>query len=796
VAVRGLTRRPGFSLVVILTLGLGMGANVAVFSVLHSVVFAPLPYERGDELVRLYATRVDIPEGNQRLSLSAPMALELRDQVQSLAGVAIMETSAAGGADLTGGTGPERVRLLPVNADYFDVMGWGTVVGRGFTHAEESAEAQVAVVREDVWRRHLGGDPAAIGGTLTLDGRAVTVVGVVSDAARDPLEGRVDVWIPTELGSSVAQNWDNNYLSVVARLGPDADVARVTAELALVSERHATISSRAAEKGFAVVPLRDDLVGDARPMLSAVMGAVGFLLLLTCVNVASLLMARAADRERELAIRASLGSPRARLLRALTLEAGILAVAGGAAGILIGLGALDAVMAVAPADLPMREGVLFGTPAVLAAGATSVVVGLVLGLATTLSVAKAGTVRLVHTVRTGDDRTRVRARSVLVAVEVALAVVLLTGATALLRSVDRLRSQDLGTDPEGVLTFTVGLPDARYGSDAALYDFSLRFHQAAAAIPGVRSVGATSRLPATGSYNTWGTRRAFAPGAPFDTDNTQVNQRWVAGDIFQTLGLDLLEGRDFAPGLGPDDPYEVVVNRTLVRRLFGDDEPLGAWLTFGGRYGQVVGVVEDEALTPRSPPEPVAYHPQRQWISGNRQMTQVVRTDGDAVALVPALREALGTIDPELILFQPTLLGDVIGAGMAQEAFASRLLAAFAVLAVVIAGLGLYGLLAYEVRGRRHEIGVRIALGADAVGVLGLVVRRGISLSMAGAAFGVLLAYVLGDTLRALLYGVDPHDPWLLATAPLVLLVVAVVSSFLPARRATRVDPLASLRSD
>jgi len=375
-------------------------------------------------------------------------------------------------------------------------------------------------------------------------------------------------------------------------------------------------------------------------------------------------------------------------------------------------------------------------------------------------------------------------------------VVSLTGATALLRSVQELRSQDLGIDPEGVLTFTVGLPAVRYGSDEEIHRFSEAFHARAAAIPGVRSAAATSRLPVTGSYNTWGTRRAHGPGAPYEIDNIQVNQRWIAGDFFETIGLDLVAGRGFGPSDGPDGPYKVVVNLTLARRMFAATDPLGEWITFGGRYAEVVGVVEDESLTTRTPAAPMAYHHQRQWISGNRQMTQVVKVDGVAPDVLPRLREALKEVDPDLILFRPTWLTDVVGAGMAGEVFAASLLMVFAGLAVLLAGLGLYGVLVHYVGSQRHEIGVRMALGADVSGVVGMVVRRGMRLTLVGAGVGVLLAIVLGDTLRVLLFRVDPRDPFTLLVAPAILIVVAGVSCFLPARRAAGIDPLSSLRAE
>ena len=794
---RRLLRRPGFSLVVIMTLGLGLGANTAVFSVLHSVLMAPLPYEESEQLVRIYGNRRDRPAENMYNYLAAPAATELRDRVRSLDAVAILQNYAPEGVDLTGGDRPERVRLLRVNAGYFEVLGIASVVGRTFRRAEETADSRVAVIREGIWQRHMDARPAAVGQTLTLDGEAVTIVGVVSDAVRDPLEGRVDVWIPSDLRGAESENWDNNYLSAFARLAPGADLVGLRSELEVVADGHAEISEDAAEKGYTVVPLRADLVGDAQPLLTAIMGAVLFLLLLTCVNVTSLLLARAAARERELAIRTSLGSSRSSLVRHFMMETAVLSLAGGLAGIAIGMGALDVLMAVAPAELPRREAVTLGPEAIVFAGGASVLIGLLLGFVTALPFTRPKVDQVVSGSRSAGTSSGGRGiRAVLVAGEVALAVVLLTGAGVFLRTVQQLQSRDLGADPSGVLTFSVGLPTIRYGSDEERYRFNEAFHARVAAIPGVLSVAATSRLPVTGSYNTWGTKRAIAVGEPFDVPNIQVNQRWFAGDLFETAGLELVSGRFFTAADAADTPYKVVINQTLVRQLFPGEDPTGQLLRMGGRYTEIIGVVEDEALTSRGAAAPMAFHHQRQWISGGRQQTQMVKVGGDPASVIPAIRAALSEIDPELVLFQPQTHEEVIGAGIAQERFAAQLLAAFGGLAVLLAGLGLYGLLSHFVGRQQHEIGVRIALGADRAGIRAMVVRRALSLALMGAVGGLMLAIALSSTLEAFMYGVSARDPLVLSIAPLVLVGIAVLSSYLPASRATNIDPMESFRAD
>ena len=793
-ATRRLVRRPGFTVAVVLTLGLGLGANTAVFSVLHTVLMAPLPYEDGEQLVRIYNRRIDQPGSADRLYLPTPAVLELRTEVPSLASVAALENYSAAGIDVSDGDRAERLRLLRVSAGYFRTLGVTPVVGRVFERREEGPDTRVAIVTEALWQRYLGGRTDAMGESLTLDGEPVQVVGVIPDDVRDPLEGRIDVWMPVDLTTD-AGYWGNNWLTAVGRLADGASMASLRAELDVIEARHAD-SPEAFEKGFAEVALREDMVGASEPLLLAVMGAVFCLLLLTAVNVASLLMTHAASRERESAIRTSLGSPRSSLIRQFVLEAFLLSVAGAAAGVVIGAWALDLIVAVAPSGLPLADSIRMGSAALVFAAVGAVVLGLGLGLATALPFSRPDPMASSGVRGQGEGAARPGLRAFLVRVEVALAVVLLTGAGILLRTTHELQTRDIGADPEGVLTFQVGLPDVRYGDDPAIHAFSERFHERVRAIPGVTAVGVTSRLPVTGRFNTFGTRPAYGPGDPVPGENTGVNQRWIAGDYFEAVGLDLLAGRTFDASGEADTPYRTVVNQTLVDMHFQDEDPIGRWIVAGGRYAEIVGVVEDEALTARAGPAPIAYHHQRQWISGNREITQVVKVAGDPLTVLPALRAALAEVDPDLVLFDPRPLGDVIGDGMAQERFAAILRAVFAGLALAVAGLGLYGILSHYVGRQRHEIAVRMALGADRRGVVDMVLRRGVLLAVGGAAVGVVLALALASALDFLVFEVSPRDPVVLGAAPVVLLVVAALASLFPALRATRVDPATSFRAD
>ncbi len=794
--LRRLTRKPGFAVMVVLTLGMGIGVNTAVFTVLHSVLLAPLPYEDGEQLVRLYLNRVDRPGEFDYLNLSTPAIHELRDETPSLGSVAVLENHTPEGVDLGDTDRPERLRMLRVSAEYFETFGYTPLVGRVFERADEVTESRVAIVSEDVWSRHMGGRAESLGSSLTLDGEPYRIVGVMIDDFEDPLEGAVDVWMPLELYGEGEAYWGNNWLTAIGRLAPGATPTSLRAELDVLEGRHALLGPDAAEKGFTDVPLREDLVGSSRPMLLAVMGAVVVLLLLTAVNVTSLMLAGAAARERELAIRTSIGASRGVLALQFTVESVLLALAGGAAGLVLAVVTLDLILLVAPADLPMAGRIRLGGAGIAFAGGGSALLGLVLGLATAAPFIGPRLEGLATGTRgDGTAQGRPGLRATLVRVEVALAVMLLAGAGVLGRSLYNLQHRDLGVDPASVLTFHVGLPDVRYGSDPLIHDFSERFHAQVRAIPGVETVGVTSRLPALGSFNTFGTRRADGPDRPWDVDNISVNQRWVAGEYFETIELEIVRGRAFDATDEADVPYRTVVSQALADQLFGDEDPLGQWLYIAGRYTEIVGVAETEASTPRGPGALVAYHHQRQWISGSREMTHVVRAAVPVAGLIPALRDALARVDGELVLNEPTPLTEVIGRGIAVERFAATLLLCFAVLAVAVAGLGLYGVLAHLVGQRRREIGIRRALGANGGGVVALVVRRGLALAVTGAVAGVGAAWLLGSFLEFLVFGVSPRDPLAMMAAPAVLLVVAALASTLPAVRATRVSPLTALES-
>jgi len=789
-AVRTLLRRPGFASFVGATLALGIGANAAVFSVLHSVLLAPLPYEEPERLVRMYW---DSPGDEAPSYMPDPAFLDFREH---LASVRIAAANNYGdrdmGADILVDGRPERVRVLRVSAEYFDVLRAEFVRGRPFSR-EDERNGGVAVVSEQLWRRAMGGNANAVGTAIPLDGVSYTVRGVLSAGFVDPLKGSVDVWIPQDFNPSRSE-WGNEYLTVLGRLSPGGSLAGARAEVAGRSAVQMESLGVAADlAGGVLVPLHDDVTGSAKPMLLVLMGAVGVLLLITCTNIAALVLARGIARSRELSIRTALGSGRVRLVRQLVIESLMLAAIGAGAG--IGAGALvqRALVAIAPAALPRTTSLGYGWPVALFAGALALVVGLAVSLLPALQVTRG---RLESGVRNESRAVTERAqqrgiRKALVVAEVSLAVVLLVGAGLLLTSLERLRSLDLGVDEDDVWTFQVHLPSTRYADAAERVRFHAALHDQLRSVPGVESVGATSRLPATGHYHgSWGTRAEGDDRVVSDAQN-----RVVQGEWFAAVDVELLQGRLFGPEDGPNEPRRAVVSESLANRLFPGESALGRRIVVLGDPLEIIGVVENVPLSTRGQPAPTVYHAHEQFADNrNWPLFQVVEVSQPLPRLIEVARMELEALDPNLILVEPEPLAAVLGRERSRETFTTLLVSAFAALAVSLAALGIYGILAYDVSRSRHEIGVRMALGAGAHDVRGMVVRRGLTLTAAGVAAGTIGALALSRVLESLLFEVSAHDPRVVAAAAIVVLAIGVGASWLPARRATSVEPAEAFR--
>jgi predicted permease len=803
-AARAFRRAPGFFLLVVLPLALGIGATTAIFSAVHGVLLRPLPYRAPGQLVTVnhfYPSLKGLEAG-----VSAPGFRDYRDRTRSFARVAV---GAFWQPNLTGQGEPERLTGAFGSGDYFAALGVQPALGRAFGPDEDApGRAQVVVLSDGFWRRRLGADPRAVGRTLVLNGRTYQVVGVMPPGFADPFVPAAEVWRPLALSAEqLAEGRTNEWLSLVARLRPGVEVGAARAELRTLAEqlKRAYPDSYPADWSLTVASLQDKNTGRIRPALLVLLGAVGFVLLIAAANVANLLLARGAGRAREVAVRTALGARRAQLARQMLAESVVLAAAAGALGAGLAAAAVRALAAFAPATLPAGA-IRVDAPVLGFALAVSLGTGLLFGLAPAAQAARgalSGALREGGRGAAGDRGAQLVRRGLVVA-EVALALVLLTGAGLLTRSFARLQGVDPGFEPRGVLTFTVALPQAKYPSDTqrvALFDALL---PRVAAVRGVRAAGAVSELPfgpggSTGSFAVEGYQAP--PGQPGPWGDLRV----ATPGYFEALRIPLRRGRLFTAQDAPGARRVAVVDEELAARYWPGQNPIGRRVSLGAPDGQppawieVVGVVghaKQEGLDADARVQ--LYLPFAQSPTG--QLAVAVRAAGGAAGdperLLPLLRAAVREVDRDLPLADVRTLESRVDASVGPRRLSALLLGGFATLALVMASLGLYGVMAYAVAQRTRELGVRLALGAARGNVLGLVLRQGLTLALAGGAVGLAGALALSRLLQSQLYGVRAADPATLAGVVLLLGAVAFVAALVPARRATRVDPAVALRGD
>ena len=686
---------------------------------------------------------------------------------------------------------------MPVSCDFFEVLGIPPAMGRAFKRGEER-DLNLAVLSHGVWTRVMGADPEAVGETIRLNGEPYTVLGVMPAGFRNPLGGDADVWVPENLDSEASRNsWGNHYLTSIGRLAPGVTLAQAQSRIdgftAGLEEANPFDND-----GWHVqlALLHDDTVGHAEPLLWVLMAAVVLVLLSGCVNVANLYLARTVGRRREMAVRAAMGSSRAALVRQVLTESVLLAVAGGAAGLALAYVGIRALVAASPDGLP-RVAELSLDGSVLAFTLTvSLATGLLFGLAPAAHLAMS---RLSQTLReggrgsTGGPSHR-RLRSLLIVAEVAVAVVLLAGATVLVRSFQAIQDVGLAIEAEGVLTYEVHLPATRYPTAEDRIAFYDELFPRVRAVPGVRAVGSTSWLPVQGRYHEWTVRRLDTPDDDQEWVGTDV--RVVDGQYFEALGIDLVRGRLLGLEDRADASFSMVVNESTAERLFPGEDAVGRMLTVGGPDWTVVGVVEDVPYDPFGAVSRKVYLPHAQFADDrNWAMIQTVAADAPEMAVGP-IRAALEAVDPDLVVYRVKPMTEVLGASVSLQRFAMQLMSAFATLALALAALGIYGVVGYLVSQRTHEIGIRMALGAERSQVRRLVVRQGLVPVTLGVVVGIVLSLGAGGWLQALVFEVQANDTWALGGAALVLFVAAGLACYLPARRASRVDPMQAFRAD
>jgi putative ABC transport system permease protein len=795
-SLRQLRRNPAFTAIALVTLTLGIGANTAIFSVVRGVLLRELPYAEPDRLVRVFS-RVE----RGRAAVSAVDFMDWRRQSKSFSALAASEESTV---NLTGNGSAERFTQARVSANMFQLLGVRVSIGRAFLQGEDTPDAaRVVILSDGLWRGRFGADRTIIGKSITLDGYPTEVVGVAPPEMRYP--SPVDLWMTTRFRARDLADAARGarWLDIIGRLAPGVTFEQAQSEMNVIARRLEILDPRH-NAGFAtqLIGLRDEIVGDVRPALIVLLVAVGFVLLIACANVASLMLGRTAARESELAVRTALGAGRGRLVRQLLTESCCLAAAGGAMGLLLALGGTRLLVVLAPSDIPRLYDVRVDAAVLLFTLGATVMAALCFGAIPALHASAARTV--LH-LRTGDRGSRSRpgsagARSTLVVAEITLALMLLMGAGLLMRSFARLRQVNPGFSAAHVSTFTVTLSPVKYPTLEQQRAFARSLLDAVHRIPGVDSAAVTFGLPLSGTSFQLTFDVAGRPAPPPNAE-PRAQVRIVSPAYFATVGIPLLRGRLFGDGDRPGAPQAMIVSEETVRRYFPGEDPIGKRIEFGWTHdgnhlsGEIVGVVGDvrqHGLTAGLAPH--AYGAWDQWPLD--EITVVMRSRGDPTAALAAVRGAVASLDRDLPVYDAFTLESMVDRALGQPRFYVLLLGIFASLAVVLAIVGIYGVIAYTVQQRTREIGIRIALGASRERVVRMVVQRGLALAAVGIALGTTGAYALTRVLQSLLFGVSARDPITFVGVAALLGAVALVASWLPARRAARVDPLAAMRAD
>lgn len=813
---RMLLKKPGFTLIAVLTLSLGIGANTAIFSTIKAVLFDALPYPEADQLVAANASNVE--KGFTRFGASYQDLEDWQRQNTVFTGIAGYQIQSA---NLTGGAEPQRVRYAQTTANLFSVLGVSAQVGRAFAPDEaQPGKDRVVVLSHAFWQERFGGDRNIVGSSLTLGGKPVTIIGVAPPGFAFP-DAETELWKPIGVTPDQSGSRGSRWLATIARLKSGVTVAQAQTEMNAVAARLAA-QYPASNKGWGLLiePYQELLVSDVRRQLLLLWSAVGLVLLIACANVANLLLARAGERTRELAVRAALGANRSRLLRQLLTESLLLALAGCAGGLLLAELGLDAAKQLLAELIPNARVIALDLHMLGYALGLALAAGVGFGL---LPAFRASKIQLAASLKDGArDSTAVsgtRLRGLLVAGEVALAVVILIGAGLLLRSFVGLLNVKRGFDPANVLTMRIAPPFAvnPEGKDEAAIireimaeklkaaEFYRELLEGLKTLPGVVSAGAVNRLPLTGNW--WTESFAIEGRLPANPqDMLPANGRAVLPGYFQTMGVPLLQGRALAEADNAEAVPAVAINQTAARRYWGAANPLGQRLTLdeagGGalNWFTVVGVVGDERHNQLElEPRPILYFTMAQTRSGfgfDWGMDIVIKTQADPPALAGAVRGQVLALNPNLPVFNVNSMEQIVARSLAERRAVMMLLGALAATALLLAVVGIYGVVSYSVSQRTREIGIRLALGAETRDIFKQVIGQGLLLASLGVGAGLLAAAGLTRYLESLLYGVTPADALTFLAVALLFLLVALLACWVPARRATKVDPMIALRCE
>jgi putative ABC transport system permease protein len=784
--VRNLVHRPGFTLIAVVTLALGIGATTAIFSVVNAVILRPLPYQDPGQLVRLWSDSSG--KRTDQNQFSPAEITDFRDQVTSFEEIGLFDYGLS--ANLTGGTQPERVNGSEASPALFSVLRVTPVLGRTFLPEETDVkQSKVVLISEALWKRRFGADPNLTSSTIQLDGEAYTVVGVLPDSFKFP--EKVDLWLPF---SFTAADWKNDrqhqYVEAVGRLKPGITLIQAKAELEMIMQRLAlNFSATRKSWGITLVPLQEQVVGKISSTLWILFGAVGFVLLIACVNVANLMLARSTSRRKEMSIRVALGAGRGRVVKQLLTESLLLGCVGAGVGVLLAFWAVKLFSISGLDSLPRAEEVTVDRRVLLFTLITAIVTSVAFGLAPALQAANSRPNEMLKEGGRRSAGSRSRLRNALVISEISLSLVLLIGAGLLVRSFWQLSSVNPGFDPHHVLTMQVTLPKTQYADTARQNAFVQEALQRLGSLPGVKTVGATINLPLIG---TWGMGYRVV-----GHDNNQqhvADNSTITPQYFLTMGIPILKGRDFSERDTTDGPPVIIISEALARKHFFTENPVGQIIDVGAKR-EIVGVVAD--VKPRGlelESKPQIYLPYAQKPTNATFLTFTIRTEGEPLSLARAAASEIGKLDKDLPVADIRTMEEIVSTSLQQRRLMMLLFGGFALIAVALAAIGIYGVIAYSVAQRTHELGIRMALGAQLNDVLKLVLKEGMLLALIGVAIGVGGAFALTRLITGLLFGVTPTDTMTFAVVAGGLLVVALLACYVPARRATKVDPLDALR--
>jgi len=795
-ALRSLLKRPGFAVVAVITLALGIGGSTAIFTVVDAALLRGLPYKSPDRLYHLWEKTPKEDFSKREFSYPDYQDYQQNNVFDGLAAY-------TGGRVILSGAGESEFAGGPrVSANFFSVLGVDAIAGRTFQRGEDQPNGpKVTVLNYGLWQKRFGGDPKAIGQTLTINGESYTIIGVLPQSFQFALRPN-DLWIPYQPTTNQLARRQLHGTNLIGRLKPGVDAAQAQSELNVIASRiEKEYNDSHAGTTMRIVPLQQEIVGNVRPILLVLLAAVGFVLLIACANVASLLLTRSLARQKEVAIRSALGASRWRVVRQLLTESILLSLCGGAAGLLIAYWGVPALVSTLPQTqliaMPFLKTLSLNGSILAFSFALSLLTGVVFGLAPALQAAR---LDLNEALKEGGRNMAAgashRLRSAMVVTEIALAVVLLVGAGLMMKSLLRLLETNVGFKTDNLLTVTFVLPPTKYTENNKLINASQQLQERVRSLPGVSSTGTVDILP----VNAGNTTRFYVDGDPIPAPGKEIeaNVRNVNESYFQTLGVPLLAGRTFDERDGPDNPPVVIIGKTIADRLFPGRDPVGRQIkypSYNGPSNLIVGVVGDVKITGLDEAiKPVLYYPFNQ--SASPFMSLVVRTDADPIALAASIRNEIHSFEPDTAILNVNTMDQMIAQTPASfmRRFPALLISIFAIVALLLASIGIYGVVSYSVSQQTHYIGVRMALGASPSDILRMVLKQGLLLALIGLALGVLAAFGLMRLLSSLLYQVSTSDAATFAAVSGVLFVVALLACYVPARRATKVDPLIALR--